>query len=183
MSKTPETDKAWKINQDAPHSPKGDPWALASRLERDRDEWKRKFGDVREALCDALPESNHPTMELVGMLKGERDGFRDELSKVMPADFKDWHQNSPSEWPVVARMVIESLREREDAAYNTVDELRERVAELESWIATAAPVMESACCIAIEENVSRLGEIAGCRGIIETCPVEFKSITKTKEAK
>jgi hypothetical protein len=70
------------------------------------------------------------------------------------------------------------------------DELRERVGVLESWIATAAPVMESACCIAIEENVSRFDEIAGCQGIIETCPVEFEKMLhvlnwrrKTKEGK
>lgn len=35
-----------------------------------------------------------------------------ELSAVMPADFKDWWQNSPDEWPIVARRVIEGLRER-----------------------------------------------------------------------
>lgn len=45
---------------------------------------------------------------------------------------------------------------------------------LREWIALAAPVMESACCIAIEENVDRLDEIAGCQGIMETCPIEWE---------
>jgi hypothetical protein len=39
-----------------------------------------------------------------------------ELSKVMPRDFKDWWQNSKTEWPLIARMTIESLREREQFA-------------------------------------------------------------------
>jgi hypothetical protein len=62
------------------------------------------------------------------------------------------------------------------------DQLRERVDLLESWIATAAPVLESACCIVIKDDVCRFHEIADCRGIIESCPVEFQS-TKAKEAK
>lgn len=32
-----------------------------------------------------------------------------EIGKTMPHDFKDWWQNSPQEWPIVTRMVIESL--------------------------------------------------------------------------
>jgi len=51
-------------------------------IERERDEWKRKFYDVREALCDALPESNHPTMELVGMLTKERDELRERVGEL-----------------------------------------------------------------------------------------------------
>lgn len=39
--------------------------------------------------------------------------WEEELSKVMPADFKDWWQNAKSEWPLVARLVIESLRKRD----------------------------------------------------------------------
>ena len=32
--------------------------------------------------------------------------------EVMPPDFKDWHENSRQEWPLIAAMTIESLRER-----------------------------------------------------------------------
>ena len=38
------------------------------------------------------------------------------LSAVMPADFKDWHQNGPKEWPEVAAGTIANLRERLEAA-------------------------------------------------------------------
>lgn len=46
--------------------------------------------------------------------------------------------------------------------------------EAREWIKQAAPVMESACCIAIEENIDRLDEIAGCQGLLESCPVEWE---------
>lgn len=47
--------------------------------------------------------------------------YDEELSKVMPADFKDWHQNSKEEWPEIAAAVIASLREREQLAWEQVD--------------------------------------------------------------
>ena len=40
-----------------------------------------------------------------------------EIGKTMPADFKDWWENTPLEWPMVARRIIESLRERESLAW------------------------------------------------------------------
>lgn len=43
--------------------------------------------------------------------------WEEELSKVMPEDFKDWWQNSRCEWPLVARLVIEGLREARDDAF------------------------------------------------------------------
>ena len=47
--------------------------------------------------------------------------YDEELSKVMPADFKDWHQNSKEEWPEIAAAVITNLREREQLAWEQVD--------------------------------------------------------------
>lgn len=44
-----------------------------------------------------------------------------EISKVMPLDFKDWWQNCRKEWPLVARLVIESAREQEDLAWKMVN--------------------------------------------------------------
>lgn len=65
-----------------------------------------------------------------GDLTAERDRLADEignwrsdLSDVMPADFKDWHQNSPSEWPSIADSVILRLRDREREAWLEVDRL------------------------------------------------------------
>ncbi len=40
-----------------------------------------------------------------------------EVGKTMPADFKDWRENDSSEWPLVTRTVIESMREREKEAW------------------------------------------------------------------
>ena len=44
-----------------------------------------------------------------------------ELSKVFAPDYKDWWQNSKEEWPMIARMTIESLREREQLAWDMLD--------------------------------------------------------------
>lgn len=35
------------------------------------------------------------------------------IAPLMPADFKDWHQNNPNEWPRVTAEVIRALRESE----------------------------------------------------------------------
>ena len=55
--------------------------------------------------------------------------YDEELSAVMPKDFKNWWENSKEEWPIVARGVIESLREREELAWQQVEFAHE---ELES---------------------------------------------------
>lgn len=47
--------------------------------------------------------------------------YDEELSAVMPKDFKDWWGNSKEEWPIVARGVIENLREREEFAWKMID--------------------------------------------------------------
>lgn len=45
-------------------------------------------------------------------MRQQLEAFHTKLSSVMPEDFKDWHQNSKSEWPEVAAFVITSQRER-----------------------------------------------------------------------
>lgn len=50
-----------------------------------------------------------------------------ELSKVMPLDYKDWWQNSKREWPIIARMSIESLREREKLAGEAVTTVQDKL--------------------------------------------------------
>ena len=47
-------------------------------------------------------------------IKSERDAFREELSAVMPPDYKAWWQNSEDDWPLVAAHTIINLREREE---------------------------------------------------------------------
>ena len=53
-------------------------------------------------------------------IRAELKSWQDELSKVMPDDFKDWWQNSKKEWPLVARLVIENLRKSEALAWEQV---------------------------------------------------------------
>ncbi len=56
----------------------------------------------------------------VERLESRLADYDKRLSEVMPPDFKDWHENSRSEWPEIAAMVIANLRSevaalREDA--------------------------------------------------------------------
>lgn len=53
------------------------------------------------------------------------------LSEVMPADFKDWHDNLPREWPEVAAGTITNLRQREDWAIEQLERALERLGETE----------------------------------------------------
>jgi len=41
-----------------------------------------------------------------------RADYETKLSAVMPADFKDWHENNRNEWPEVAAWVITNPREQ-----------------------------------------------------------------------
>lgn len=50
--------------------------------------------------------------------------YDEELSSVMPLDFKDWHQNSKEEWPELAAWVIKNLRERLEEAYKIIEDLQ-----------------------------------------------------------
>ena len=47
--------------------------------------------------------------------------FIEELSKVMPEDFKDWFQNDPSELPMIARHVIEDLKKENKMLRDMID--------------------------------------------------------------
>jgi hypothetical protein len=53
------------------------------------------------------------------------------------------------------------------------DELENERNEMRDWIMQAAPMLSVASCIVIDEAVGRLGEIEGCRGMLELCPVDF----------
>ena len=86
--------------------------ALVDRLravEQERDAWRTTaygYGDDINRLTKERDEA-------VARLKD----YDDRLSAIMPADFKDWHQNSKTEWPMVAAETIKNLRdERDDLA-------------------------------------------------------------------
>lgn len=57
------------------------------------------------------------------------------LTEVMPADFKDWHQNSRREWPEVAAGVVTNLRERLEQAERAAE--NREAQEIASAIAAA----------------------------------------------
>jgi len=42
-------------------------------------------------------------------------------------DFKDWWQNSKDEWPEIAAAVITNLREREELAWQQLEEFRDEM--------------------------------------------------------
>lgn len=61
----------------------------------------------------------------IANLNATIERWETELSAAMPPDFKDWFQNDKSEWPMVARQAIESLREREDFAMKAIEQQAE----------------------------------------------------------
>lgn len=81
---------------------------------------------------DIKTERHKAIMELIAIDPGSVAdmliAWETELSKVMPADYKDWWQNSKEEWPMVARMSIEGLRKREQLAWDMLEERRKRLA-------------------------------------------------------
>ena len=47
--------------------------------------------------------------------------YDDELSSVMPEDYKDWWQNSKEEWPLLAKLSIEDHRASEELAWGQLE--------------------------------------------------------------
>jgi hypothetical protein len=64
--------------------------------------------------------------------------YDEELSKVMPPDMKDWWENSKDEWPLVARLVIESLEKEREWCYETIDMMSKKIEELEVKLKASA---------------------------------------------
>jgi len=109
------------------------------------------------------------------LLRKRIEAWESELSKVMPPDFKDWWQNSKDEWPVVARCVIESLREREREAWNqlslpvfVVIAYRYGMRDDHSYLVSVSTQIEEAKQAAQSEMEYRGGKY-GCE-VVE-CPV------------
>lgn len=57
----------------------------------------------------------HELLPLLDMAERCAD-YDKRIGEVMPADFKDWHDNLPREWPEVAADTIKRLRERLEQA-------------------------------------------------------------------
>ena len=84
------------------------------------------YHNSMEDIKTERTERRDAIMELIatdpGAVADMLVAWETELSKVMPADYKDWWQNSKEEWPMVARMSIEGLRKREQLAWDMLDE-------------------------------------------------------------
>jgi hypothetical protein len=70
----------------------------------------------------------------------ERYRWKTSIGATIPADFKDWHQNSDAELPEIAAWVIRNLRERAaelepslDAKDAEIANLREALRRLREW--------------------------------------------------
>ena len=65
------------------------------------------------------------------MTDAERlQAYDEELSKVMPKDYKDWWENSKNEWPLIARLMIEDLEKDREWCYETIDMMSKKIEEL-----------------------------------------------------
>jgi len=87
-----------------------------NRLERELEEAMSNTPRTDEAEANALM-SGIPLSMLCRQLERELAeankliaSYETELSKEMPPDFKDWWENDKSEWPIVARLVLENRR-------------------------------------------------------------------------
>jgi hypothetical protein len=56
--------------------------------------------------------------------------YDDEISREMPLDFKDWWENSPEEYPLVTRLVLEGRRQEIELWCDVVDRQAVEIKEL-----------------------------------------------------
>lgn len=82
----------------------------------------KDYDDFFSALGGFIDELKTENENLKSSLKK----WEDELSSIMPPDYKDWWQNSREEWPEIAKQTILSLRERELFAWDAVARLEEK---------------------------------------------------------
>jgi len=69
--------------------------------------------------------------------------------------------------------IAERLDCERDSMKEVISSMQNELLTLRDWIERAVPVLNVACCIVIEDSLERLNEIAGCRGLLELCPVNF----------
>jgi hypothetical protein len=63
------------------------------------------------------------------------------------------------------------------AGENACEILAAEYKTLAEWITDAAPVLESACCLALEADTDNVSKMPGCQALMETCPVPFVRMT------
>ena len=84
---------------------------------------------ANESLVAVYEQGRQLERELAEVTK-QRDAFRDELSKVMPPDFKDWWENDKKEWPLIARLTIEGKQRLMDMDQETIEGLHKQLDEV-----------------------------------------------------
>lgn len=96
----------------------------------------------------------------------------------MPSDYKDWWQNSKAEWPLVARVTIEHLREREQSAREDLErlerELNEARAALASEIALPTHLLDVQAIADERDSLRAIN--AGLKSAIRSFQNDFERI-------
>ena len=118
---TPRTDEILAM---LPGGQTCDPQAVADALRPEIEELERDSSSRWRELIES------EVANLRAELADERvklARWEDELSAVMPPDFKDWWQNSREEWPMVARMVIEGSDSERDILERQLAAKREQI--------------------------------------------------------
>lgn len=82
-----------------------------------------------DALSEEEARAEKAEAELAH-LRGLLGAWEREVGAEIPADCKDWHDNSTDEHPRVARAILEARREDRDLAWLEVDRLRKGRLEL-----------------------------------------------------
>lgn len=137
MTPTPRTDAQWQSITAT------SPWDAAAEQMRQHARQLERENQTFRAAQKACEDCDAPRVDRIAELESDLATWESELSKVMPPDFKDWWQNSKSEWPLVARLVIESKTEWGEMIDAEVGTLREELADeraladrLAAWLST-----------------------------------------------
>jgi hypothetical protein len=71
--------------------------------------------------------------------------WKSMLDPVMPADFKDWHQNHPDELPAVAAWVISNLRDEQRRLHAEVERLNAKAIDTHLAVRKAIEMERTRC--------------------------------------
>lgn len=96
--------------------------------------WLLQQTDKAIALCDMKAH----------IIENQLKKWEDSLTAVMPEDCKDWHENSPAEWPEVAAALIVNLRKDRDLAWEITNKIVAKNEELEAQRNATRAALE--CC-------------------------------------
>lgn len=68
-----------------------------------------------------INKENYDNLLIIKSELARLQRYDDELSSVMPEDYKDWWQNSKEEWPLLAKLSIENHRASEELAWDQLE--------------------------------------------------------------